>query len=801
MPVSASVLSAQDIHRLPSGNVPVVIKPDSSGHVRVRVRGFLGRFKVAFLRYLGRPTRESQVTHTQFRQFLQHHYGEHLADAALQHNAAEQGSRRRELTSRQARSALNYAQSQRINHLKHNRALAHYLLHEDPMTWKSLKNSSNYEFFKNACAALEPSVDVNQLTSEQLQYARRGLVRYLNVASQHGKNPMNEEQAKQLGVHMLEQAHALGKEGCQRVSQTQQDVREAMATFFAARVQGDNSDVVRQLLRISQTMHKLQNAETSAKAPQAEAYIKGIYGSDTLMESMTSYLENNINSNESLLKFQSILSSFARDGLAVGLRTAFDAQRSTGGFSGNTGLHLERAIKMTEHLQRQWGSYGEAGPALREGVDSSYKDLTEQMRAWGATKSSTQHQAKVHMAQRALQQAHNALQKGQPLPSLLAISKVAAGDNVNRSSLNFMREALESALETDENVQSLREQCATYETLKDKDMTTSSQTEQNQHAQTLQMLKGDISRLRQKVFGRNSEYTQLHSAMSRINETMQKQSTSAWQTAAWPSGDWHEKEKYQQGLQHMLERYAPENVESVPQGSRLDWDDDGKPYLIRELMPRWHDDAKTRQTTPSPLEREAEWQVGGENRGVAENFADSVLQANLVMDDGKDNVGMRSWLRENHKYDATVHTSAVDAGIMQTHAVKKFQDFVGNPEHASFLSQLIPDTVAVGVSQQVQLATGVADSLLTHSPLTLTSRNESSSTTLQKQSDGGFIIEKQSGYASDALNSASDEQAQATPLQPSSNWSLSSRIYISPQDLQNRTFSVAVPNMSVTLKL
>ena len=175
---------------------------------------------------------------------------------------------------------------------------------------------------------------------------------------------------------------------------------------------------------------------------------------------------------------------------------------------------------------------------------------------------------------------------------------------------------------------------------------------------------------------------------------------------------------------------------------------------------------KTRQTTPSPLEREAEWQVGGENRGVAENFADSVLQANLVMDDGKDNVGMRSWLRENHKYDATVHTSAVDAGIMQTHAVKKFQDFVGNPEHASFLSQLIPDTVAVGVSQQVQLATGVADSLLTHSPLTLTSRNESSSTTLQKQDDGGFIIEKQSGYASDALSHASDEQAQATPLQP-----------------------------------
>ena len=801
MPVSASVLSAQDIHRLPSGNVPVVIKPDSSGHVRVRVRGFLGRFKVAFLRYLGRPTRESQVTHTQFRQFLQHHYGEHLADAALQHNAAEQGPRRRELTSRQARSALNYAQSQRINHLKHNRALAHYLLHEDPMTWKSLKNTFNYEFFKNACATLEPSIDVDQLTSEQLQYARRGLVRYLNVASQHGKNPMNEEQAKQLGVHMLEQAHALGREGCQRVSQAQEDVREAMATFFAAREQGDNSDVVRQLLRISQTMHKLQNAETSAKAPQAEAYIKGIYGSDTLMESMTSYLENNINSNASLLKFQSVLSSFARDGLAVGLRTAFDAQRSTGGFSGNTGLHLERAIKMTEHLQRQWGSYGEAGPALREGVDSSYTDLTEQMRAWGATKSSTQNQAKVHMAQRALQRAQNALQKGQPLPSLLAISKVAAGDNVNRTSLNFMREALESALENDENVQSLREQCAAYETLKDKDMDASRQTERHEHAQTLQMLEGDISRLRQKVFGKNSEYTQLHSAMSRINETMHQQSTSAWQTNAWPAGAWHEKEKYQQGLQHMLERYAPENVESVPQGSRLDWDDDGKPYLIRELMPRWHDDAKIRQTTTSPLQREEEWQARGQNMGVADTFADSVLQANLVMDDGKDKVGMRSWLRDNHKYDATTHTSAVDVGIMQIHAVTKFQDFVGYPEHALFLSQLIPDTFAVGGNQQVQLIEGVADSLLTHSPLALTSNYESSSTSIQKQDDGGFVIEKKVDYTSPALNHTAEEETPATPLQLGSGWSTSYRMYISPQDLQNRTFSMSAPNMSVTLKV
>ncbi|MBC6445113.1 MAG: hypothetical protein GDA50_06755 [Alphaproteobacteria bacterium GM202ARS2] len=790
--MAVSAFSAQDIYHLPSANVPVVIASDSSGRVHVRVRGLLGRFKVAFLRYLGRTPREAQSTHTQFRQFLEHHYGEGLTTVALQQaQAAWQGSRR-ELTSRQARQALDYVQRQRINHLKHNRAVAHHLIHEDSTTFKL---SGNYQFFKQACSALDPPVDVGKMTSKQLRYARRSLVRYLQATSQHGKIRFNDDQLKEFATQMLARADALGEEHCQRIVQAQDDAHKAMTDLFDSRERGDNSTIVKQLMRASQTMTTLQQLETTADYDKPQAYLDGVYGQNALNESMTAHLEDVAVSSENALKFHATLSSFSRHDLAQTLGDALQRQSQAGTLSQDATTHLKRALAMTTHLQKQWGVYGTShgsAPGTSGTSGISRADLETQMQVLGALTPQDQRKARVAVAHQALQQAQAALSTGQPLPSALAISKVGAGKHANRQSLDFMQKALQAALDSDESVRVLREGNRAYAKIRQQDPSSLNRQEAMKHKLSVDIHKQESDRLRTKILKGNSSYATLHREMTEFHQALQRQ----------PTGAWKEKAAYQQGMAHLLKHYAPENLESLPLGSRLDWDDDGTPYLNHEQvsLPSDKGDALTKM---EPIAVSKQWRVGKEGTGVTEEFASHILNGHVLMDDGNRAISMEQAMKERYGYDKRTHVSQLDVGRAQLNAATLFREFVGTNEQSLFLSHVLAQTFGEGGvrNQNVQFDEGVVDSSLTHAPLIVNSHSKMPSIVLKKNDDGSFVIKAQSTFTSDALLTSADAQSTATPLQDGSGWSLSYDLHVTPQDFNDKTFSTTPPHRTVTLKV
>ena len=557
MAVSSSPFSSvQDIRHVPLSNVPVVIKADTAGSVRIRALGFLGRFKVAFLGYLKRTTRESQTTHEQFRQFLTRHYGENLTrDALAQVGLSVPASRRHALTSRQVHQALGYVrhqhQLQRLRTLKEGRDMAHRLIWDAPFSEPGHESSRDYQALRDMCYKLRPPVDIRTMKPEQWRCARSCLTRYVYLKSRRGADRISEKEAIKMGAAMLAQASELGVEGCEKVLTARHEVRKTMETFFKALEQGDKSDIVQQLLRISQTAGDLQKAEMAQVHPKAEGYISRTYAPDALTDSMLSHLEDNAKiSPKSIDAFQDVLSSLKREGITRGMRDVVKRQKLEGILSKEMSQHMGRATTMLERLQKGLGAYSKDDKDSASSPPSDafpHRDVADQLRIYGGAKVPN-HFARVRHARVVLSQARDRLRQNGNAPSCLAISEKGRGNARSDLSLNFLRLALKSALETDKSVAQLRrltqQRYGLQESMRKQKDTFFAQQELAKLTQT-------INTMRERIPEADSDYAQLYQAVEQF-------STDVSQHLATPLSD--EEKYYQNKLERLLVFHAPENL-------------------------------------------------------------------------------------------------------------------------------------------------------------------------------------------------------------------------------------------------
>ena len=764
MPIS---FSAQDIHALPSRGVPLIIKRDTEGRQHIRTRNVLGRVKIAVLRSMGHHIPDAHDTRTQFHSFLRDHYGEHSANDAFRRAAiSAERPPKRDLTSHQARLALSYAQQNRFKNIQENRRLAENLM---PAAGNP---SQHYKALQAGCALLHPSVDTGTLKPEQWAYVRKSLVRYLNVYSRNGRVRISEDKALVLASHIVGQAHALGAQGCARVVSARRDMNRAMAEFFTARTRNDNSNIVGQLLRISQKLEHLQQAETAHAHPAAQAYVNQVYSKDAV-SAMTAYLEDNVKSAHDSSRFHHVLSSLSRDNLPQVLRSLLEAQKAQQALSQSTVHRLERATKMLTHMQQELGVYSatKSPKGASSGMSElSYRALTDQMRAYGAVAPLSRHHARVRMAHRALQQAQDAMLRGSHLPAALAVSTQGQGHAKNRASLNFMRQALESALEGDRDVQEMRRRGQRY--MERQNMPRSQRPESFLDDQN--ELINSMDKLKQKLFQSDSAYLKLYNALAQF--TAQRQNRN-------PTPASVEEKQYQEGLNKLLNLYDTENLGVLPRDSHFDWDSNGHVRLVRSDLKPPEDGAQRIEQEIAPSAKEQEWQQNGKNMGVSDQFARDVMRTDIILDD----FGQRKNIRDSVQQKPEAEGLSNNGKI--TMAVTQFHEFVDNREHAFFLSQLLNQTLGNQGTVFIKKHASLADSVLTHVPIAFAQKLNKLSMSLSKQANGGYTIDYECRFNTVVLTDSLGGSGNLQPT-PDSGWSMSYRIHISPQDLANRTFHV-----------
>ncbi|MBC6445110.1 MAG: hypothetical protein GDA50_06740 [Alphaproteobacteria bacterium GM202ARS2] len=772
MPVYHPAFSPQNIHALPSRDVPLVIGRDSRGQSRLRTRNVLGRVKIAVLRSLGRKNVESHDAHNHFCDFLRHNYGDEVAyDAFRQASISTEKPPNRDLTAHQARLALSYAQQSRFKNIQHNRRLAEAILPAPPTT------SQHRVALQAMCAEMHPPVDINAFKPEQWLYARKALVRYFNVHSPDA--PISEGKAVVLASHIVGQAHALGAEGCAGVVKARGSLNKAMAEFFSARARGDNSDAVGQLLRISQRVDNLRQLETAHAHPAAKAYIDKAYEKGAA-GSMTAYLQDNVKSSHDSSRFHHILSSLSRDSFVDVMRSSFQVQKAQRALSQKMIQQMEHVTAMLTHTEQELGVYGAkesvAPSKLPYSHASLYSDVTGQMRVHGgvADIAGPRHQTRVQMAHHALQQAENNMRKGARLPALIAPSAEGRGPEKNSQSLNFMRQALESALENDTNIKEMRRLSAQIVTMQ---RLSAEERPPNYEDQQKKLFKA-IDQLRDKFFQSQSAYTKLYGAMERF--------ATQW-SAHNPAPSSLEAKQYQAGLDKMLELYEPSQLLSLPRHSSFQCDEKGQVRFVRAPIRPPENSAQIIQQGITPRANEREWQVDDKKMGVNAQFAADIMRQDIIVDNNGQQENIREWVAQQ-KQETDSERSKI------TMAVNKFHEMIGNREDAFFLSHFLNQSLGNQGTAFMMRHVGFADSMLTHTPLGFTNRIKNLSMTVHKVPEGGYTIDYQGRFETphfmDGLGGS-----EMLHVSPESGWWLTYRIAMSSEDLANKTFQVGHPHV------
>ncbi|MBC6445112.1 MAG: hypothetical protein GDA50_06750 [Alphaproteobacteria bacterium GM202ARS2] len=556
---SAPFSSIQDMRHIPSGNVPVVIKADATGAVRIHALGLLGRFKVSFLSHLKGSQRQVQTSRKQLHQFLRHHYSEDVTDDALkQVGLSASRGHWRALTSRQVRQALSYAHQHnamirlegRLSHLQEARAMAKDLIWETPFTEKGHELSRDYLELRDKCARLRPPINIRTMNPEQWRYARKSLLNDIYIKSRHGVNRMSKKEIMTMAVAVFAQANELGVEGCQKVALARNDARKALQAFFKAQKNGDTSALVSQLARISQTQDVLKQANMAAVHPKAEGYISRAYQGNEIMGCMIAHLEEEARTPDKMMThFQELGSSLTRDGLVQGIRDVFERQQLEGILSKESAHHLERSATMLEHLHKHVQPYSqEQGvPARASHSDAfPYRDVADQMRLYGGGEK-TKHFARVRHARAVLSEARSVLKHSLNAPSPIAISESGRGHEKSEQSLDFLRLALQSAMKTDTALTELRAVKREQNQLKQK---FAQKVDTFDDEQKFLQLDNKMRHLAADFLNSHSDYMQLYREVQQFSRDVR---------AYVPSPLSAEEEYYQDKLDALVASYHPEN--------------------------------------------------------------------------------------------------------------------------------------------------------------------------------------------------------------------------------------------------